>query len=116
MKIIFPRNKVLHKRDFDRELTTVHVLGGNIINWEQMQEIYFAVQGVYDMQDMLNEISCMLKHNDLTVKEAANITSNMDHLVSRYRMLLDEGIGENWNDTLCYVLNDFLENTKEDDA
>ena len=116
MKIIFPRNKVLHKRDFDRELTTVHVLGGNIINWKQMQEIYFAVQGVYDRQDMLSEISYRLKYDNLTMKEAANITSHMDSLVSRYRMLLNDGIGENWNDTLCYVLNDFLENMKEDGA
>ena len=116
MNIIFPRTKILHRRNYEMELMEACVVNNSVINWGEMQEIYFAVQKVFDKQDMLNEVSCRLSHHDLTQKEAAQIRFHLNKLVSRYRILLDDGIGENWNDTLCYVLDDFLENGKDEDA
>ena len=114
MKISFPRNRTAHKRDYSRELTIVIKVKGVFINWNDAQRIHFAVQEIYDRQDMLDEISCRIKHKTMTRKEAASVADSMDALVSRYRMLLDEGIGENWNDTLGYVIEDYLENGMEE--
>ena len=114
MKIIFPRNKAVHRRDYDRELTAVYRVGGVLINWEQAQRLHFEVQKVYDTQDILNELSCRIKHKTMTRKEAASVMDHLKQLVWRYRCLLDEGIGENWNDTLGYVLEDYLENGKDE--
>lgn len=114
LKVLFPRNKAIHKRNYDRELTACFNLNGIAVNWEQMQKIHYAVQEVFDRQDMLNEVAYQLGCEYITPKQASLIHANMDNLVDRYRTMLDEGgVFENWRDTLTYVLEDFLDNKEE---
>ena len=113
MKIIFPRHKAVHRRDYDRELTAVIKVKGIFVNWNDAQRIYFAVQNVFDKADILQELSYRLQIGTITRKEASSAVKRMNQLAERYRMLLDDDVGETWNNTLAGVLEEFLENKKE---
>ena len=81
---------------------------GKTLTWEEAQEIYYAVQDVYDREDVGNEVDDRLEIGNITREQYDDIQQNIDEIVSKYRSHLDEDVGEVWNNTLGNVLYNFL--------
>lgn len=89
-------------------------VNGKTLTWEEAQEIYYAVQDVYDREDVQNEVDQRLENGDglFSREQADDIREHMDEIVSEYRSRLNEDAGNVWTDTLSDTLFRFLNRTK----
>lgn len=89
-------------------------VNGKTLTWEEAQEIYYAVQDVYDREDVQNEVDLRLENGDglFSREQADDIREHMDEIVPEYRSRLDEDVGNVWTDTLSDTLFRFLNRTK----
>ena len=102
MKIVFPKQRVTHRRKQPRpsivNQNPFFGVPGKVLTYLEAMTIYHKIQDFLDLWDVETEIDYREEEGEFTKEQAAEARNQMREIAEEYRGRLDDD--GHWNDVL----------------